>query len=223
MASDAPRDPATGPVRRGRWNRLTGFMSDGARPNSSLFGEILDWLWVPVMLLMPVSVLLTFTAAKALSNAPFDRALSDSVLVLAEQIKVRRGEVVADLPLPARDILRADDTGTVYFQVTGLRGEYVSGDRDLPLPAADENSAPGRVLFRNDEMRGNEVRIAYTWVAFPPAAVLPSGPYSLRHLRSQYRPAFWGRKNTTNRKAQPSTKRPRSENEIDYYYYQDFP
>ena len=176
MASDAPRDPATGPVRRGRWNRLTGFMSDGARPNSSLFGEILDWLWVPVMLLMPVSVLLTFTAAKALSNAPFDRALSDSVLVLAEQIKVRRGEVVADLPLPARDILRADDTGTVYFQVTGLRGEYVSGDRDLPLPAADENSAPGRVLFRNDEMRGNEVRIAYTWVAFPPAAVLPSAP-----------------------------------------------
>ena len=172
MASDAPRDPATSPVQRGRWNLLTGFMSDGARPNSSLFGEILDWLWVPVMLLMPVSVLLTFAAAKSLSNAPFDRALSDSVLVLAEQIKVRRGQVVADLPLPARDILRADDTDTVYFQVTGLRGEYVSGDRDLPLPAAVENPAFGRVLFRNDEMRGAEVRIAYTWVAFPPAALL---------------------------------------------------
>ena len=44
--------------RRGRWYGLTGFMSEGARPNSSLFGEILDWLWVPVMLLMPVSLLL---------------------------------------------------------------------------------------------------------------------------------------------------------------------
>ena len=170
MASDAPRAPAPAPAQRGRWNLLTGFMSDGARPNSSLFGEILDWLWVPVMLLMPVSVLLTFAAAKSLSNAPFDRALSDSVLVLAEQIKVRRGEVVADLPLPARDILRADDAGTVYFQVTGQRGEYVSGDRDLPLPGADENPVAGRVLFRNDEMHGAEVRIAYTWVAFPAAA-----------------------------------------------------
>ncbi len=159
------------PVPRGLWHRLTGFMSDDARPNSSLFGEILDWLWVPVMLLMPVSVLLTFAAAKSLSNAPFDRALSDSVSVLADQVKLRSGRVVADLPLPARDILRADDTDTVYFQVTGQRGEYVSGDRDLPLPSEDEVPLPGRVLFRNDEMQGVEVRIAYTWVRFPAVAL----------------------------------------------------
>ena len=158
------------PLARGRWHRLTGFMSDGARPNSSLFGEILDWLWVPVMLLMPVSVLLTFAAAKSLSNAPFDHALSDSVLVLAEQVKVRSGRVVAELPLPARDILRADDTDTVYFQVTGQRGEYVSGDRNLPLPSEDEVPLPGRVLFRNDQMQGVEVRIAYIWIQFPVAA-----------------------------------------------------
>ncbi len=165
-----PPGHAGAPVQHRRWHRLTGFMSDDARPNSSLFGEILDWLWVPVMLLMPVSVLLTFAAAKSLSNAPFDRALSDSVSVLAEQVKVRSGRVVAELPLPARDILRADDTDTVYFQVTGQRGEYVSGDRDLPLPGEDEVPVPGRVLFRNDEMQGVEVRIAYTWVQFPVAA-----------------------------------------------------
>lgn len=110
-----------------RWHGLTGFLSDGNRTQHSLFGEILDWLWVPVMLLMPVSVLLTFAAAKSLSNAPFDRALSDSVQVLSEQVKLRAGRVVADLPLPAREILRADDTDTVYFQVVGQRGEFVAG------------------------------------------------------------------------------------------------
>ncbi len=165
--------PAT-TLRRGRWYGLTGFMSEGARPNSSLFGEILDWLWVPVMLLMPVSLLLTFAAAKSLSHAPFDRALSDSVSILAEQVKVRGGRVVADLPLPAREILRADDTDTVYFQVVGQRGEFVSGDRDLPLPADDEVPAPGRVLFRNDELNGVELRVAYTWVEFPPVQPPPS-------------------------------------------------
>ena len=144
-------------------------MTDGARPNNSLFGEILDWLWVPVMLLMPMSILFTFAAAKSLSHAPFDRALSDSVSILAEQVKVRGGQVVADLPLPAREILRADDTDTVYFQVVGQRGEYVSGDRDLPLPTEDEVPLPGRVNFRNDEMRGVEVRIAYTWLELPVA------------------------------------------------------
>ena len=145
-------------------------MSDGAQPNNSLFGEILDWLWVPMMVLMPVSILLTFAAAKALSHAPFDRVLSDNVVVLAEQVKLRGGRVVADLPLAARDLLRADDADSVYFQVTGQRGEYVAGDRDLPLPADDEAPVPGVIRFRNEELRGAEVRVAYTWVELPRAA-----------------------------------------------------
>ena len=169
-----PPSAATSAGLRSRWHRLTGFMSDGAQPNSSLFGEILDWLWVPMMVLMPVSILLTFAAAKALSHAPFDRALSDSTVLLAEQVKLRGGRVVADLPLAARDLLRADDTDSVYFQVTGQRGEYVAGDRDLPLPADDEVPVPGVIRFRNDEMRGAEVRIAYTWVALPRAAAAAS-------------------------------------------------
>lgn len=168
LTPDAAAGAAPGvPSKRNRWFSLTGFMSEGGRANHSLFGEILDWLWVPVMLLIPVSVLLTFAAAKSLSHAPFDRALSDSVNVLAEQIKVRGGRVVADLPVPARDILRADDTDSVYFQVIGHRGEYVSGDRDLPLPPEGEVPVPGRVKFRNDEMQGVDIRVAYTWVSLP--------------------------------------------------------
>ena len=170
MDETAPLPPATaGDGLRRRWQRLTGFMSDGAQPNNSLFGEILDWLWVPMMVLMPVSILLTFAAAKALSHAPFDRALSDHAVVLAEQVKLRGGRVVADLPLAARDLLRADETDSVYFQVTGQRGEYVAGDLDLPLPADDELPVPGVIKFRNEEMRGAEVRIAYTWVELPRA------------------------------------------------------
>ena len=167
-----------------RWHGLTGFLSDGNRTQHSLFGEILDWLWVPVMLLMPVSVLLTFAAAKSLSNAPFDRALSDSVQVLSEQVKLRAGRVVADLPLPAREILRADDTDTVYFQVVGQRGEFVAGDRDLPQPPEDEAPVIGEVVFRKDEMNGAEVRVAYTWLniaaqpAPAPAATVRARPNS---------------------------------------------
>ena len=164
-AADLRPGPRSAGLLRSSWHNLTGFLTDGTPVRTSLFGEILDWLWVPVMLLMPFSVLLTFAAAKSLSNAPFDRALADSVQVLAGQVQLRGSGVVADLPLPAREILRADDTDTIYFQVVGQRGEFIAGDRDLPQPSDEETPAIGEVRYRDDELNGAEVRIAYTWVS----------------------------------------------------------
>ncbi|MCK7493407.1 MAG: sensor histidine kinase N-terminal domain-containing protein [Comamonadaceae bacterium] len=56
-----------------------------------------------------------------------------------------------------RDLLRADDSDRVYYQVLGARGELVSGERDLPRAArrATRPSA-GRVLLRDDVMRGDD-------------------------------------------------------------------
>jgi two-component system sensor histidine kinase TctE len=131
----------------------------------SLFGEILDWMLVPLLLLWPMSIAITYLVAKSIANHPFDRALDDNVTVLAQQVKQVNGKVVAQLPSASRDILRADDVDTIYFQVIGPRGEYIDGDRDLPPPPAEEERPqPGSVQFRNDTMRGNEVRIAYLFV-----------------------------------------------------------
>ena len=197
-ASPTSSAPPAAQATSRRWHTLTAFLSDGNHARPSLFGEILDWLWVPVMLLMPVSILLTFAAAKALSNAPFDRALSESVQVLSEQVKLRGGRVIADLPLPAREILRADDTDTVYFQVVGQRGEFVAGDRDLPQPPELDTPVVGEVLFRQDELNGAEVRVAYTWVnvapspdGAPAAAATPQASTSAT-AKSRPRPATSG-------------------------------
>ena len=187
------------PVRR-RWRSLTGFLSDGDQSRHSLFGEILDWLWVPVMLLMPMSIMLTFAAAKSLSNAPFDRGLAHSVQVLAEQVKLSGGRVVADLPLPARSMLRADDTDTVYFQIVGQRGEFIAGDRDLPQPPEDEIPQPGEVVFRADEMHGAEVRIAYTWVSLARAS--QSGAAGASKRAPDARPALVQVAETLDKRAQ---------------------
>ena len=137
------------------------------RARLSLFGEILDWLLVPLMLLWPVSIVLTYVSAKSLSNPPYDRALAESTQALAEQLKLSNGRITVDLPRPAREILRADDTDTVYFQVLGIRGEFVAGDPELPLPDEYEAVVPGQVLFRNDFLNGVELRIAYVHAAPP--------------------------------------------------------
>jgi two-component system sensor histidine kinase TctE len=53
----------------------------------SLFGEILDWMLAPLLLLWPMSIAITYLVAKSIANQPFDHALEDSVTVLAQQFK----------------------------------------------------------------------------------------------------------------------------------------
>lgn len=134
----------------------------------SLFGEILDWMLAPLLLLWPMSIAITYLVAKSIANQPFDHALEDSVTVLAQQVKEVDGKIVARLPGSARDILRADDVDSIYFQIAGPRGEVADGDRDLPLPRGEEPERSGRVHFRNESLHGTPVRVAYAWVNLRP-------------------------------------------------------
>ncbi len=132
---------------------------------NSLFGEILDWMLAPLLLLWPMSVTLTYLVAQSIANGPFDRNLGEAVGVLSDYVTEFKGQVTLQLPIAAREVLRADSADAVYYMVLGLRGEFVAGDPDLPLPPEDE--APGtEVKFRFDQARGNDVRIAYAWRAF---------------------------------------------------------
>ncbi|WP_296942381.1 sensor histidine kinase [uncultured Massilia sp.] len=142
----------------------------------SLFGEILDWMLAPLLLLWPMSIAITYLVAKSIANQPFDHALEDSVTVLAQQVKEVDGRVVTRLPGTARDFLRADDVDSVYFQVSGPRGEVVDGDRDLPQPPPEDAERSGRVHFRNESLHGTAVRVAYAWVNLRPLAEPKAGP-----------------------------------------------
>jgi two-component system sensor histidine kinase TctE len=131
----------------------------------SLFGEILDWMLAPLLLLWPMSIAITYLVAKSIANQPFDHALEDSVTVLAQQVRSVDGKLIKSLSGSARDILRADDIDNVYFQIQGPRGEHIDGDRDMPLPLEEEDKfRAGSVRFRNDSMHGTPVRIAFAYV-----------------------------------------------------------
>jgi two-component system sensor histidine kinase TctE len=135
------------------------------REQRSLFGEILDWMLTPLLLLWPVSLALTWLVAQNIAGRPFDRGLEYNVQALAQLVKSDQQRTVFNLPLPAREILRADEADLIYYQVVGTKGEFVSGERDFPLPPDELKPLPGEVLLRDDEMRGSEIRVAYTWVS----------------------------------------------------------
>jgi two-component system sensor histidine kinase TctE len=134
------------------------------REQRSLFGEILDWMLTPLLLLWPISLVLTWLVAQGIAGKPFDRALEYNAGALAQLVSVNNNKVQFSLPLPARELLRADDSDTVYYQVLGANGEYLSGERALPLPPDDEKAVPGEVRLRDDEIRGVAIKVAYTWV-----------------------------------------------------------
>jgi two-component system sensor histidine kinase TctE len=93
------------------------------REQHSLFGEILDWMLTPLLLLWPVSLALTWLVAQNIAGRPFDRGLEYNVQALAQLVRTDQQRMYFNLPLPAREILRADDADLIYYQVLGLRGE----------------------------------------------------------------------------------------------------
>ncbi|MFT3812765.1 MAG: sensor histidine kinase N-terminal domain-containing protein [Acidovorax sp.] len=140
----------------------------------SLFGEILDWMLTPLLLLWPVSLALTWLVAQGLANKPFDRALEYNAHALAQLVTVQQGKAQFNLPQPASELLRADDSDTVYYQVLGPGGALLSGERALPAPPEDDPQSSD-VRLRDAELRGIDIRVAYIWVRLP----LPGGPLAL--------------------------------------------
>ena len=132
------------------------------REQRSLFGEILDWMLTPLLLLWPISLVLTWLVAQGIAGKPFDRALEYNATALSQIITVKHNQAQFVLPLPARELLRADDTDTVYYQVLGPDGSFLSGERNLPLPP--EQEATGEVHLRDAEYEGNALKVAYMWV-----------------------------------------------------------
>ena len=130
---------------------------------------------VPLLLLWPLSVLIIWVVAQGIANRPFDRELGELANTLARRVAVvavpasRHGhEVRVSLNEASAAILRSDPSDAVFFQVLGARGEWVAGDRDLPVPP-EPGEPSGDLHFRDDEVQGQSVRVAYLWL---PASTL---------------------------------------------------
>lgn len=143
-------------------------------PNS-LFGEILDWMLAPLLLLWPISIAATNHVASFLANQPYDQHLADNVTAIARLVKVDGERVSVNLPASARTVLRTDETDLLLYQVAAPNTRVVQGDREIPWPPMPKQVQPGKVLFRDDRIEGENVRIAYAFVpvreGLPPAVV----------------------------------------------------
>jgi two-component system sensor histidine kinase TctE len=142
-------------------------LSGRVREQRSLFGEILDWMLAPLLLMWPMSLALTWLAAQGIASKPYDRALVETVRVIGQRLQPGSTSLRIDLSRDTAQLLRADEVDAVYYQVLGGDGKLLSGDADIPPPEYDPG-AGGEVKLRDDEVHNDNVRIAYQWVSVVP-------------------------------------------------------
>jgi two-component system sensor histidine kinase TctE len=132
-------------------------------PLGSLRNQLLRWLLAPLVLLVAVNAMSLYRDALDTADIAYDRSLLASTRALAERVAIKGGKVVADVPYVALDSFETDTLGRIYYKVSGLKGETISGYDDLPpVPAKVPRSElyPALVRFYHADYNGEQVRIA---------------------------------------------------------------
>jgi two-component system, OmpR family, sensor histidine kinase TctE len=134
-----------------------------SKPLGSLRGQLLRWLLIPLMILVALDAVSVYHNALEAADLAYDRSLLASTRALAERVSIVDGRVVADVPYVALDSFETDTLGRLYYKVTGIKGDFVSGYDDLPpLPknAQRSDAYPALVYFYSADYHGEPVRIA---------------------------------------------------------------
>jgi two-component system sensor histidine kinase TctE len=134
-----------------------------AAPLGSLRRELLRWLLIPLALLVVLNSLSVYHNALEAADLAYDRSLLSSTRALAERVSIRDGKVVADVPYVALDSFETDTLGRIFYKVSGINGETVSGYDDLPAVPANvprSEAYPALVRFYHAQYNGEPVRIA---------------------------------------------------------------
>lgn len=123
------------------------------REQRSLFGEILDWMLIPMLLLSPVSLVLTWLVAQNIANKPFDRTLTANAHVLAQLVQWRNGQAQFVMSQSARNLWRAQGDRQIFFQILGAQGQWLGGEHQFPTPTSMLPLDVGEVDLRDAVLR----------------------------------------------------------------------
>jgi two-component system sensor histidine kinase TctE len=138
----------------------------------SLFGEILDWMFAPLLLLWPMSVSLTYLVAQSIANTPYDHALIERAQALAARVQFEGPQARFDLSPGLLEIYGDGRTEPGAYAVMDAAGRVLAGDPDLHRPSADHRQE--KFELRQDSLRGHPVRVAYAWVLPPRDSAAPA-------------------------------------------------
>lgn len=142
----------------------------------SLRRYLLLGILLPVIGLIVINTFSLYAQALAAVNTAYDRTLLASAKVIGEQLDVEgydeQSRLRATVPYSALEAFEADNRSRLFYRVSSLNGDMISGFAELPfwrgkLPQRPPYAA--LVDFYNDRFQDEEVRVA---VLLQPVATL---------------------------------------------------
>ena len=138
-----------------------------ARRALSLRGELLLGILLPVLLFVGFNTFSLYRQTLSSLHTAYDRTLLASAKSISEQLDVSgyddAAELRATVPYSALEAFEADNQSHMFYRISNLRGDLISGYAALPvwrgsIPARPPYAA--LVDFYNDQFEGRPVRVA---------------------------------------------------------------
>ncbi|WP_404302741.1 sensor histidine kinase [Alicycliphilus denitrificans] len=133
----------------------------------SLRRQLLLGILLPTLLFVGLNTYSLYGQALAALNTAYDRTLLASAKTISEQIDVRGHDEAAELrvivPYAALEAFEADNQSRMYYRVSNLQGELISGFEELPMwrgRIAQRPPYAALVDFYDTSFRNHPVRVA---------------------------------------------------------------
>ena len=137
----------------------------------SLYAEILDFMFAPMALLWPLSVVLTFVIARSLADVPFDSQLEQRIRALSNYVEITGTiEPPRDFEMPRGLLADAGDEERTAYQIVASNGQVLAGDPALPRPRLSDHPGVDQIKWRTLAHRSEDWRVAYAHVPNPAGA-----------------------------------------------------
>lgn len=98
----------------------------------SLFGQLLLFLGLPLVVLWAFSAYSSYLSAMNAATQAYDRTLLASARTVAERLVVRRGHLEVDVPWVMLDSFELNMKDRLFYKVIDANGRVISGYDDLP-------------------------------------------------------------------------------------------
>ncbi len=124
---------------------------------NSIRQKLLNWLLILLLPLLLLGTVSAYYLATYFANLAYDRALFRVALALADQVEVKAGKMVVDLPDSTLDLIEYDKDDYIYYQVQDPNHRVVIGEDKLTPPKILPSA--GRHVYYDAEFNQKLLRL----------------------------------------------------------------
>jgi two-component system sensor histidine kinase TctE len=134
------------------------------RVEPTLRRKLLAWLLVPLIGLLILDTLLSYSNSLNFSNQAYDRSLHEVAREVFLHVKPNGTDPKIDMSPGAERILLVDQDDRLYYKVSSEDGRFVGGDAAIRRPPARlKNGTP---VFYDEVLHGEPVRVVAARMSF---------------------------------------------------------